>query len=318
LNYRKITNTIFNFSSVSLGTWKYREGISDKQTWRKIFQTAFSEGVNYFDSSLSYDSGNAEKFLGSLWKDLPRQKVFLGTKCFFPTGPRAEDRGLSRKHIFKCVDLSLSHLNTDYIDLYQCHRWDVAVPVEETIDAMDTLVSQGKIRYWGLGSATSAQMLEAHKKAELASISQPVSHQHVYNMFNRTVEDDILECCRKTGMGLLVYSPLAQGVLTGKYSRGFIPEFSRASVDSDRQSMWDFQEEKLRIAEKIKELAGQMDVASSTLALAWCLRHNEVCTVITSASSVAQLQENLKASELSLSLSEVQNLESILTHNNTD
>jgi aryl-alcohol dehydrogenase-like predicted oxidoreductase len=316
LNYRKINNTSLTFSSVSLGTWKYREGISDKQAWRKIFQTAFSQGVNYFDSSLSYDSGNAEKFLGSLWKDLPRQSVFLGTKCFFPTGPGPEDRGLSRKHIFKCVDLSLSHLNTDYIDLYQCHRWDVLVPIEETIEAMDALVSQGKIRYWGLGSATAAQMLEMNKMAEIASKSQPVSHQHVYNMFNRTVENEILESCRKTGMGLLVYSPLAQGVLTGKYSQGAIPEFSRASVDSDRQTMWDFQEEKLRIAEKIKELAGQMNVASSTLALAWCLRQNEVCTVITSASSVAQLQENLKASDCSLSFTDFQNLESVLARSN--
>ena len=316
MNYRKINNTNLNLSSVSLGTWKYREGISDKQTWRNIFHTAFSQGLNYFDTSLSYDNGNGEKFLGSLWKDLPRQKVFVGTKCFFPTGPGVEDRGLSRKHIFKCVDLSLSHLNTDYIDLYQCHRWDVAVPIEETIDAMDTLVNQGKIRHWGVGSATSAQILEAHNKANLASKSMPVSLQHVYNMFNRTVETEILECCRKTDMGLIVYSPLAQGVLTGKYSQGAIPEFSRASVDTERQTMWDFQEEKLRIAEKIKELAGQWGVSASTLALAWCLRQNEVCTVITSASSVAQLQENLKASDYSISFKQGQNLEAVFTRNN--
>lgn len=300
MQHRILGNSGIPVSVISLGTWKFREGETDKTRWRELFLRAYEQGVNHFDSAITYDAGNAERFLGSLWNSIPRDKVILGTKCFFPTGDGPGDRGLSERHILKCVHASLQHLNTDYIDLFQCHRWDHQTPIEETIRTMNNLVKQGKIRYWGLGAATAAQLVEATLKAELMNCAKPVSHQHVYNMFNRTAEFEALETGKRMGLGFLAYSPLAQGVLSGKYSGGVRPAGSRAGHAEDGATMWDLEPEKIDKARKLAEIAQNLGISTAALALAWCLRNDTVTSVITSVNTEAQLTENLTAATADL------------------
>ncbi|NBP06638.1 MAG: aldo/keto reductase [Bacteroidetes bacterium] len=300
MKYRKLGNSGLNVSVISLGTWKYKNGETDSQTWSRLFSQAFEQGVNYFDTAITYDTGNAERFLGRLWSIISRDKVILGTKCFFPTGEGPDNKGLSAKHIEKCVHDSLKNLNTDNIDLFQCHRWDNDTPIEETIQAMDMLVKQGKIRYWGLGSATAAQVTEATLKSDLMGCVRPVSHQHVYNMFNRTAEFGALEAGKRFGLGFLAYSPLAQGVLTGKYAAGKIPSGSRAT-SQDANTIWDFKPEKIEKSRLLAELAQKAGIDTATFALAWCLRTDTVSSVITSVNNESQLSINLAAADTEVS-----------------
>lgn len=314
MNYRNIPGTELNISCISLGTWKFRQSETDSREWTRLFTKAIEQGVNYLDTAITYDGGNAEKFIGGLWSNIPRSQMMVGTKCYFPTSPAAEDRGLSRKYVFKCAEASLNNLKTDYIDIFQCHRWDAETPIDETIDAMDTLVKQGKIRYWGLGAATAAQMVHAVYASALSEKRKPVTHQHVYNMFNRTIEFDVLDYCKQLGLGMLVYSPLSQGILSGKYAGDIIPDQSRANHSTDRAAMWDYSEHKLQKAEKIAALACKLGTASATLCLAWCLRHSQVSTVITSISNDAQWQQNQSASDLNINEEVLQEIENILNN----
>jgi aryl-alcohol dehydrogenase-like predicted oxidoreductase len=299
VKYRNLGNSSLSVSVISLGTWKYKSEKTIDQTWSRLFSHAFEQGVNYFDTAITYDNGNAEGFLGRLWSSIPRNKVILGTKCFFPTGEGPENKGLSAKHIEKCVHASLKNLNTDYIDLFQCHRWDNDTPIEETIKAMDPLVKQGKIRYWGLGSATAAQVAEATLKSEILGCVRPVSHQHVYNMFNRTAEFEALNLGKRLGLGFLAYSPLAQGVLTGKYAKGTIPAGSRGLQDAN--TMWDLKPKKIDKSRQLSELARKAGVEPATFALAWCLRKDAVSSVITSVNNETQLSINLAAANTEVS-----------------
>lgn len=312
MNYRNIPGTDLNISCISLGTWKYCQTETDSKEWTRLFTIAIDQGVNYLDTAITYDGGNAERFISGLWNNVPRNKVLIGTKCYFPIGPVAEDRGLSRKHVVKCAEASLRNLKTDYIDIFQCHRWDAETPIEETVDAVNTLKEQGKIRYWGLGAATAAQMVHATYASALSEMVKPVTHQHVYNMFNRTVEFEVLDYCKQLGLGMLVYSPLSQGILSGKYTNGNIPGQSRAARSADRATMWDFNETKLQKAQRIAALACNIGRAPATLSLAWCLRHVQVSTVITSVSNEQQWQQNISASGLTLTEETVQEIENIL------
>ena len=299
MKYRKLGNSGLSVSVIGLGTWKYKSKETDDQIWSKLFINTFEKGLNYFDTASTYDNGNAERFLGRLWSSVPRDKVILGTKCFFPTGEGHENKGLSAKHIEKCVHASLRNLNTDYIDLFQCHRWDNDTPIEETIQVMNMLVNQGKIRYWGLGSATAAQVTEAVLKSEILGCARPVSHQHVYNMFNRTAEFETLDVGKRFGLGFLAYSPLAQGVLTGKYTNGIKPSGSRA--EKDASTMWDLKPEKIEKSRLLTELAKKAGIDAATFALAWCLRTDTVSSVITSVNNEPQLSINLAAAETDIS-----------------
>lgn len=301
MHYRVLGNSDVSVSVISLGTWKFREVETDKKHWSDLFKAGFEQGINHFDSAITYDAGNAERFLSGLWNSIPRNKIVLGTKCFFPTGDKLEDRGLSKAHIQKCVHASLKNLGTEYIDLFQCHRWDNQTPIEETIQAMDELVTHGKIRYWGLGAATAAQVVEATLKAEIMGCAKPVSHQHVYNMFNRTAEFEALSTGQHMGLGFLAYSPLAQGVLTGKYTTDSKPSGSRAVNPQDLAGMWDLEPAKIEKAKQLKQLAEKAGMSPSTLALSWCLRSAEVTSVITSVNNGKQLEENLIAAATDIS-----------------
>lgn len=312
MEYRKLGHSGLSVSSVSLGTWKNIYASADLDGLQKLYRRAFDLGINFFDTANNYEAGLAERFLGRLSVELGRQNLVLATKCFFPISDNVNARGLSRKHIMDSVHRSLQNLGTDHIDVLQCHRWDKETPIEETIDAMDTLTRQGKILYWGLGAATAAQVVETCLKAKLKDQVLPVSHQHIYHMFNRTVEAESLRAGEAFGVGLLVYSPLAQGVLSGKYVPGNIPENSRAFAEENRKTMWDFSEDKLQKAAELKKIANEISMPLSTMALAWSLRHKSVSSVICGVKTEDQLQQNIAASGTILSQDILDKIENIL------
>lgn len=311
MQYRKLGNSGLKISEISFGSWKYSETVQPDQEWLKIYTTAFENGINFFDTSNNYEAGNAETFIGKFAENIGRKNIVIGTKCFYPISSNPNDRGLSRKHIFDSVEQSLKRLKTDYIDLMQCHRWDAETPVEETIQAMNDLVKQGKILYWGIGAATAAQQVEISLKSQLTKAALPVSHQHVYNMFNRTAEGDVLNYGNKLGISLLAYSPLAQGVLSGKYTDTSLKQ-ARAFSEEHKKGMWDFSEEKIQKAEALKTLANELNVPLSALALRWCMRNAVVTSVISFARTREQLNDNLKMTALQLSEETLEKIEEIL------
>lgn len=286
-------------SPLSLGTWKYETQSQSERDWMKLYLYAYEKGVTFFDTANNYTGGEAEVFLGKLADFIGTDKITVSTKCYFPSPDKKFEAGLSREKILHSVHGSLRRLNVDCIDLLQCHRWDAHTPIEETIETMQKLMEEGKILDWGLGACSAAQMVEACWKAEKMGAKLPVTHQHVYNMFNRTIEGEISRTAQKLEIGMLVYSPLAQGVLSGKYAEK-LPENSRAANDADKSGMWDFKPEKLEKAKQLNSIAELFGVSLSTLALAWCMRNSAIHSVITFTKNKSQLDENLQALDLKI------------------
>ena len=226
--YRRLGRSGLKVSAIALGTWfTYGEDMVDADVARQILETAYELGVNYIDLADEYGWGEAERQVGAIVKPLPRHTLVLASKVFFPMSDDVNDRGLSRKHIMESIDRSLRRLGTDYLDIYFCHRFDANTPLEETVRAMHDLIQQGKILYWGTSEWSTLQILEAHLICERDRLHKPRVEQSQYSMLVRQhVEDELLPVVRRHGIGLVVVSPLAHGLLTGKYDHG-IPEASR-------------------------------------------------------------------------------------------
>ncbi len=311
MQYRNLGNSPLSVSCLSLGTWKNVFPGADLAALKGVYLKGIEGGINLLDTSNNYEAGLAEKFTGELASEVGRGRVFIATKCFFPVPEAGIAKGLSRANIQKSVEVSLKNLGTDYIDLLQCHRWDAETPIEETIDFMDTLIQQGKIRHWGLGAASAAQVVEAALNAKLRNKSTPVSHQHIYHMFNRTVEMDVCKTGDKFGLGTLVYSPLAQGILSGKYS-GQIPAGSRAATEENKNTMWEFRTDNLEKAAALSQLAAEYQLSMPAMAIAWLLRKKNISSVICGIRTESQLQQNLVAANLNLSNELLEKIENIL------
>ena len=229
-------------------------------------------------------------------------------------GDGPNDRGLSRKHVFEQLHASLKRLNTDYVDIYYCHRYDPETPVEETLRTIDDMVRQGKVLYVGVSEWTAEQIREALHVADKYLLDRIVVNQPVYNMFDRYIEDEIIPLCEKNGIGQIVFSPLAQGVLTGKYRLGEpIPEGSRAAHPKTKRAIEGYlTEENLRKVEKLDALAKEIGVKLPHLALQWILRKNNVASAIIGASKPEQVEENVKAIDIELSQEVLDQIEKIL------
>ena len=287
-------------SEVSLGGWlTHGRTLTDDKT-SSIVQTALDAGINFFDTADAYNEGEAEKSLGAALKGVARDKVVIGTKCFFPMGDGPNQSGLSRKHIVESVHNSLKRLDTDYIDLMQFHRFDPDTPVDETVRAIDDLIRQGKVLYWGVSQWSAAQITHASHVSQQLIANPPASNQPVYNMLSRDLEDTVLTACETFGLGLVVYSPLAQGVLTGKYLPNQTPAAdTRLADDKSNMFMHRFvTPEVLERVQKLKEYASEFDVDLPSFALAWCLRQKQVSSVIIGATRPEQVTQNVKASGL--------------------
>jgi voltage-dependent potassium channel beta subunit len=302
VNYRKLGKYGIRVSEVALGGWLTHGRSLKDETTEQIVKKAFDLGINFFDTADVYNAGEAEISLAKAIKEFRRDDLVIGTKCFFPFSEGINDRGLSRKHIFESVHHSLKRLRMDYIDIMQFHRYDPDTPTEETVRAIDDLIRQGKVLYWGVSEWPSSRIAQACHVAKELGCCLPASNQPRYNMLDRKIEDRVIPICEEYGLGQVVFSPLAQGVLTGKYLPGKdAPKGSRgADAKSNMFMGGDLADENLMKVQKLAELAAKQECTVGQLALAWCLRKSNVSSVIVGATSTAQIEENAGASGLKL------------------
>ncbi len=314
MKYRKLGKSGLKVSEIGLGSWLTYGTATAAETAKDCIVKAYDLGINFFDTANAYNNGEAEKVMGSALQAFPRSSYVLATKVYFSMGPGPNDRGLSRKHIIEQCDASLKRLGTDYIDLYQCHRYDADTPVEETLRALDDLTAQGKILYAGISEWSAAQITDAVRTGQRLNLRPLVSNQPIYNMFERYIEQEVIPVCETEGLGQVVFSPLAQGVLTGKYKPGqAIPSDSRAANDQTNGVINSYmREEVLTAAQKMEQLAASMDAALSQFALAWILRKSNVSSAIIGASRPSQVEQNAKAVELVLTEDVLAEVEAIM------
>jgi voltage-dependent potassium channel beta subunit len=297
--YRRVGKSGLKVSALSLGGWTTFGGsVTDDDVTEAIIRRAFAAGVNFFDIADIYAKGEAERRMGAVLRQLPRHELVISSKVFWPMSDDVNDRGLSRKHIIESVDKSLQRVGVDYFDLYFCHRFDDETPVEETARAMDDLVRQGKILHWGTSEWTGAQLRDVHSLAARRGWDAPIVEQPQYSLLARhKFEDDVLPAAKALGMGLVVWSPLASGILTGKYDDG-VPEGTRlARMDWLREGLTDEKRERVKA---FKAIADEVGTTRTRLAIAWALAKNGVSSVILGATSNEQLDENLAALKVAM------------------
>jgi aryl-alcohol dehydrogenase-like predicted oxidoreductase len=302
MKYRQLGRSGLRVSEVSLGSWLTLGKSVDLKHTRAIVRRAFELGINFFDTADVYASGAAEEALHQALEDIPRHHVVLATKAFFPMSERPNDRGLSRKHLFESVEGSLRRLGTDYVDLHQCHRFDSNTPLEETVRAYEDLIRQGKLLHWGVSEWKASEIESACRVAEEFGAYKPTSNQPQYSILYRRLEREVIPVSAREGLGQVVWSPLAQGVLTGKYAGATKPSGSRAADPEQSAFMQRFLDpETLARVEKLRPIASNEGLSLAGLALAWCLRQENVSSVIVGATRVEQIDENAVAAGVVLS-----------------
>ena len=314
MQYRRLGRSGLKVSEISLGSWLTFGNTVDEETTIKTVYKAYELGVNFFDSANVYNKGQAEITLAKALKDFPRESYVLATKAYLPMGEGPNDRGLSRKHIFEQVHNSLKRMNLDYVDVFYCHRYDEETPVDETLRAIDDLVRQGKILYVGVSEWTAAQIQEAVTVSEKYMLDRIVVNQPQYNMFSRDIEDEIIPLSEKNGISQVVSTPLAQGVLTGKYKGGKMPTGSRGA--NDQVNSWVkkvINDIVLTKLDRLESLASEIGITLPELALAWILRQHNVASTVVGATNPEQITANVKASEVQLSFEVLRKIEKILT-----
>lgn len=314
MHYRRLGKWGLKISEISLGGWTTFGNQIEDSTAQDLVHAAYEHGVNYFDSADVNAGGEGEIVMGKAVKSLPREAIVLASKAFYPTFPGPNGRGLSRKHLFEFVHTSLKRLNTDYLDLYFCHGYDPDTPDEEVVFTMNTLIQQGKILYWGTSGWSAAQIASAVGVAHQFNLIPPSVEQTSYHMFKRhRLEMHLASLNQDKGLGLMSWGPLAGGILSGKY-RQEIPTGSRATLDSMGWFRDQLTPERVEIVGRITALAQEMGVTTAQVAIAWVLRRKEISSVITGATHIAQLEENLDACDLVGSLTEdiLEEIEEIL------
>jgi voltage-dependent potassium channel beta subunit len=301
MEYRPLGRSGLRVSEISLGSWLTFGATVDVAATGEVVAAALDAGINFFDTADVYASGAAEEALREALRGRPRHHLVIATKAFFPMSEDPNDRGLSRKHLFESVHASLRRLGTDYLDLHQCHRADPGVPVEETVRAYEDLIRQGKVLYWGTSEWDAPQIEAALAAADAHGAYRPISNQPQYSILRRAIEGAVLPLCVREGIGQVVWSPLAQGVLTGKYRPGQRPEGTRAAHPFQSRFMEAFlTDDVLARVERLRPIAGDLGLTMGQLALAWCLAREGVASVIAGATLPAQVAENAKASGVRL------------------
>lgn len=288
-------------SEIGLGSWlTYGHGVDDA-TSRACIRRAYELGINFFDTADVYARGAAETCYGRELSEFRRRDLVIATKCFFPMSDHVNDRGLSRKHIFESIHDSLARLRTDYVDLYQCHRYDSEVEVEEVVRAMEDLIRQGKILYWGVSEWSAAQIESAVETARELGCCRPVSNQPEYSVAARRIETNGVQgVCVEHGIGNVVWSPLKQGMLTGKYAGQKRPEGSRIASEKMNAFLKEVNKEVVERAERMRPMAERHGATLAQLSIAWILRRPAISSVIVGASRVEQVEENAAAVKLEL------------------
>jgi voltage-dependent potassium channel beta subunit len=300
MNYRHLGKAGLQLSELSLGAWvTYGEHVGEDVA-RECMTAAYEHGVNFFDNAEGYGGGGAETVMGNVLKQVgwPRESVVISTKLFWG-GEGPNDRGLSHKHLLEGINRSLRRLQLDYVDLLFCHRPDPNTPIEETVRAMDIIIKQGKAFYWGTSEWSAADIMRADGVARQYGLTPPSMEQPQYHMLERQrMEKEYLPLFRDLGYGTTTFSPLASGLLSGKYNQG-IPEGSRATLKGYewvRRNV--LTPERLEMVRRLKPIADEVGASMAQLALAWCLKNPNVSTVITGASRPEQVHENMQALEV--------------------
>jgi voltage-dependent potassium channel beta subunit len=309
MNYRRVGKHGIKISEISLGAWLTYGNTVDGRAAADIVHAAVDAGVNFIDIADIYTKGEAEKVVGKAIKDLTRSDLVISSKLFWPMTDNINDRGLSRKHILESVDKSLQRIGTDYLDFYFCHRFDKDTEVEETVRAMSDLVTRGKVLYWGTSVWEAEQIERAVGEARACGGYLPAIEQPRYNMLDRHIEDAIMPTCSHNGLGIVVWSPLAQGILTGKYNDG-APAGSRGA-----ETMWlagHLTDENIDKVRRLQKIAVELEIMIGQLALAWVLRREEISSAIVGATTVEQLQENVAASEVELDAETLEKIDAVL------
>lgn len=320
MEYRRLGKSGLLVSELSLGSWLTFGKQIDKQLAEKCMFAAYDAGVNFFDNAEGYAEGKSEEVMGEIIKKTGwgRDTFVVSSKVFWG-GEKPNQKGLSRKHVIEACHAALKRLQVDYLDLYFCHRPDLHTPVEETTRAMHDLIQQGKVLYWGTSEWSAQEIMEAYSVARQYNLTPPTMEQPQYNMFHRKkVEWDYYKLYREIGLGTTIWSPLASGLLTGKYNEG-APEDSRAAKHQEldwlnKRLTGTDAKMKVEKVRQLSKIAGELDMNMARLALAWCLKNPNVSTVITGASKVEQVEDNMKAIDVKERLTEdvMEKIESIL------
>lgn len=304
MQYRRLGSSGLQVSALSFGSWVTFSFQLDDSHARNLMARAYDAGINFFDNAEAYARGESELIMGRCLRELgwSRDSYCVSSKVFWG-GDKPTQRGLSRKHVFDACDNALRRLQVDYLDLYFCHRPDIATPIEETVRAMGDLVAQGKVLYWGTSEWSAGEIAEATGVARALGCAPPTMEQPEYNMFERQkVEREYARLYENPGLGTTIWSPLASGVLTGKYRDG-IPDDSRMKIENyaflrERLESPEGQA-KIQKARDLEPIAAELGCSLAQLAIAWCVKNPRVSTVILGASKIEQLDENLGALELS-------------------
>ncbi len=313
MRYRRLGHAGIKVSVVGLGSWLTYGGNVEEATATACIERAYERGINFFDTANVYADGAAEEVVGRAIAALQRDSIVLATKVFFSMGDGPNDRGLSRKHVTEQCHRSLRRLGVDYIDLYQCHRYDLETPLEETVMVMNDLVRAGKILYWGVSEWNADQISAAVLLARARGWAEPVSNQPQYSALWRRVEERVLPVCGAYGLGNVVWSPLAMGVLTGKYTDAKKPPAGTRAASASAEMMEDyFTQPILDAVARCKPLAEEAHTTLARLSLAWCLRRSEVASVIVGATKPEHVDDNVAAADLDVDPSIFARLDAIL------
>lgn len=304
MEYRRLGKSGLQVSVLSFGSWvSFSKQINDKVA-DELMGVAYDKGINFFDNAEAYALGESEKMMGRVLKkkNWDRTSYTISSKVFWGWRGKANkpnQSGLSRKHVMEACDEARGRLQVDYLDLFFCHRPDKNTPIEETVWAMNHLIQQGKIMYWGTSEWSGVEIMEAHRAAEKYKLIGPTMEQPQYNLFERDkMENEFLEIFKNPGLGTTIWSPLASGMLTGKYNDG-VPKGSRFALQGFDwlKERW-VMDEKVKKVKKLSELAVKLGVSTASLSIAWCIKNPNVSTAILGATKKLQLLDNLKALEV--------------------
>ncbi|SNR68080.1 aldo/keto reductase family protein [Actinomadura mexicana] len=315
MEFRNLGRSGLKISEIAYGNWLTHGSQVEEDAARACVRAALDEGVTTFDTADVYAGTRAEEVLGRALKGQRREGLEIFTKVYWPTGPGVNDRGLSRKHVFESIHGSLRRLGTDYVDLYQAHRFDYETPLEETLRAFDDLVRQGKVLYVGVSEWRAEEIERALRIADEMGFDRIVSSQPQYSMLWRVIEEEVVPLCEREGVGQIVWSPIAQGVLTGKYKPGRpLPEGSRATDDKGGADMIKryLDDDLLTRVQNLRPVADDLGLSMAQLAIAWTLQNPNVSAAIVGASRPEQVTDNVRAAGVKLEADVMKRIDEIL------
>ncbi|MDE2481314.1 MAG: aldo/keto reductase family protein [bacterium] len=313
MQYRTLGHSGIKLSVIGLGSWLTFGNTVERDATRACVMDAWERGVNFIDTANVYAKGAAEEVLGPILRELNRDELVLATKVYFPMGEGVNERGLSRKHIRSQIEHSLRRLDVEYVDLYQCHRYDPTTPIEETCEAMNDLVRRGLVLYWGVSEWTADQIAAAVALCRARGWAVPVSNQPQYSALWRRVEARVLPTCEAYGIGNVVWSPIAMGILSGKYTDAANPPAGTRAAGQYRDMMEEyFTQPVLDAVQRLRPLADGLGITLVQLALGWVLRQPAVTSAIVGASNPKHVAENVAAGDVVLDARTIAEMNRIL------